>query len=228
MPSTLTNHPPRRLRRRDLLCLLPAAVACGRPAAAPSPLTALGLMVLVAGADVDPLQVARLAALGRGIGLLPRRVAATHGPAAMGRLQQTWQQLDRSGPAGPLVIVGQGDGARLATRLAANLDTGRRALLLWLLGAAGDAGFPRDDLARFEARCALSDQRAPALLMVDGDADARVDAWQRQALLAALPSATVIGIPGATQHDLLVERGYRDALQSLLRGWVQRRLSPMA
>lgn len=228
MPSTLTNHPFRRLRRRNLLCLLPATLACSQPAAAAPPLTPLGLMVLVAGSDVDALQVARLAALGRGVGLLPRRVAATHGPAALGRLQQTWQQLDRSGPAGPVVIVGQGDGARLATRLAADLDIGRRALLQWLLGAAGDAGFPRDDLARFEARCASSDQRAPALLMVDSAADARLGAAQRQALLMALPSATVIGIPGATQHDLLVERGYRDALQSLLRGWVQRRLTACA
>lgn len=229
MPSTLNDHPSARLRRRDLLCLLPAAMACSRPAAAaPTTSTRLGLMVLVAGADVDALQVARLAAMGRSVGLLPRRVAATRGPAALGRLQQAWQQLDLSGPAGPVVIVGQGDGARLATRLAADLDTGRRALLLWLLGAAGDAGFPRDDLARFEARCASSDLRAPALLMVEGDADARVAAPHRQALLAALPSATVIGIPGSTQNDLLGERGYRDALQSLLRGWVQRRFSPGA
>jgi hypothetical protein len=72
MPSTLTDHPPCRMRRRDLLCLLPAAVACGHLAAAPPPLTPLGLMVLVAGADVDALQVARLAALGRGVGLCCR------------------------------------------------------------------------------------------------------------------------------------------------------------
>lgn len=225
MPSILRDHPSCCLRRRDLLCLPTALAVPAWSADAPA---VSGLMLLVAGPDVGAVQVSRLVALGRGVDLLTKRITTTRGPAALGRLQQEWQQLDHDGPAGPRVVVGQGDGARLATRLVVDLDTGRRPLLLWLLGAAGDAGFPRDDLARFEARCASSDLRAPALLMVDGDADPRLDARQRQSFLGALPSATVIGIPGASQHDLLADRGYRDALQSLLRGWVQRRISPRA
>lgn len=187
-----------------------------------------GLMLLLAGPDVDAAGVAQLAAMGRAAGLRPWRMPTGPGPMALQQLQRRWEQLNRDAPVGPLVIVGQGLGARLATQLAADLDSGPRPLLLWLLGAAGDAGFPRDDLARFEARCATNAARAPTLLMVDGDADPRLPLVQRQALLAALPSATVVGIPGATHRTLLAERGYRQALQSLLRGWVQRQFRPRA
>jgi hypothetical protein len=216
MPSADPSRPLRQ--RRRLLVLLGAVPACAMSTALPT----AGVMLVVVGPDVGAGPTARLASLGRGAGLRVQRAFGPPGRPARVGLRDIWQRLDHQLPPGPLVIAAQGAGVPQAIRLAADLETARRPLLLALVAAAGEADLPMDDLARFEARCAADSLRAPALLLIEGDADTRLPLDRRQARLAALPSATVIGIPGARAHELLADPGYRTALQSLLRGWLHR------
>lgn len=196
--------------------------AHGRPLAA---------VMLVADARSDRRLLAEAVALLQGLrfsvllvddaGLPPER--------AVQALQGAWQVLRRRSAGVPLALAGHGFGATLATVLADGLEADERPQLLWLLapGRVADADAPltpdlkRPDaaLARVDALCVGTRERATQVLLLHGAQDALVPAERTRALADAAPGATLYRVPAAGHHDLLAPTEVRERLGRLLLGW---------
>ncbi|MFO1329699.1 MAG: hypothetical protein U1F56_20230 [Rubrivivax sp.] len=248
-----TPPPLSRRARAPLLAALALGLALAAPAPVPSRSAALAsagpahprplaALLLVADARSDPRLLRELQRLLQGLRFDVRVVdvsALAGAPQlALDVLGRAWRGLRAQAPGLPLALAGHGFGATLATVMADGLEVDERPQLLWLLAPGRevqvDAATPALDLqrpeaalARVDALCVGTLQRATQVLLVQGAQDGLVADDRARAIADAAPAATVYRVPAAGHHDLLARTEVREQLARLLMGWtVQARRAP--